>query len=484
MEVAHHVLDAGIIKFLLRSRRTVILVTHHLPVLHHAHHIIAMERGSIRIQGTLPEIQSRDPQCYKEWQELISRKEKELHIQRETKTAKERWTLLKLVSRVGLQFKYNRMHDKSGGWKTTEEQANAQLEPFRKKKGTFSHYKNLSHDIFLPSDECHDEIMTPLLRRRAVSRTSRDSRTSASSNRHVQLQRMSSLQPETSAAKNRSPSVGKKFKRLQSLPLDENVAGAGTNPAVSKTPEGSLVIGMPRAVSPSESGTTIIETCLPSPRVQPDNLFKKLFSSKKTVSSTGSSNTELEKITSPASPRLASTISSDGDLTEEEADDPEEALLARDSSQDEREYGKIPLRVYLSYITACGKVVSGLYLYSAVGYEVVRVCTNFWLSKWSDTAYQYKDDQHKYDEIMGYYFNIYVLLSLTTVIVSLSCNLLGKQAGANSREVLHQRMLDRVVRCPVRFFESTPIGRIINRFSSDVAVVDRVSITARTPIIC
>ncbi|ODN02369.1 ATP-binding cassette sub-family C member 8 [Orchesella cincta] len=432
VEVAHHVLDAGIIKLLLRSRRTVLLVTHHLPVLHHAYHIIAMEKGRIRIQGTLPEIQAKDPECYKEWQEMISRKEQELNIQREARTAKERWTLLKLVSKVGLQFKHNRMADKSG-WKTDEE-TNAGLEPFsRKKKGTFSHYKNLSHDIFLPSDECHDEMMTPLLRRRAVSRTSRDSRTSASSI---------------------SPAADD----------DAEAGGGNRNPGAG---------GVASTGAVSMGAMTTTSESLPSPPRVQDNLFKKLFSSKKTISSTGSSNTELEKISS--SQRLPSTVSgaSEGDLTEDEVEDPEEALLARESSQDEREYGKIPLRVYLSYITACGKLVSSLYLYSAIGYEVVRVYTNFWLSKWSDTVHQYKDDQEKYEEIMSHYFNIYVILSIATVIVSLSCNLLGKQAGANSREILHQRMMDRVVRCPVRFFESTPIGRIINRFSSDVAVVDR-----------
>lgn len=475
VEVAHHVLDAGIIKFLLRARRTVILVTHHLPVLHHAYHIIAMERGKIRIQGSLNEIQKSDPECYKEWQEMITRKEQELNVIREAKTAKERWTLLKLVSKVGLQFKQNRNLDKSG-WKGDEE-TTAQLEPFRKKKGTFSHYKNLSHDIFLPSDECHDEMMTPLLRRRAMTRTSRDSRTSASSSKHIQLQRMSSLQPDL-IAKKASPSGARKFKRLQSLPVEEdNAEGSGSATAATT---GNL--GSPRyhtVSSGSSTGisgglTTSVGSDLPSPRVQ-DNLFKKLFSSKKTASSSGSSNTELEKI--PPSPRLASTVSgaSEGDLTEEEVEDPEDALLGREISTDEREYGKIPLNVYLSYITACGKVVSSLYLCSAVGYEVVRVYTNFWLSEWSDTVNQYKDDQEKYDQIMSYYFLIYVVLSVATVIVSLSCNLLGKQAGANSREILHQRMIDRVVRCPVRFFEGTPIGRIINRFSSDVAVVDRVS---------
>ena len=33
---------------------------------------------------------------------------------------------------------------------------------------------------------------------------------------------------------------------------------------------------------------------------------------------------------------------------------------------------------------------------------------------------------------------------------------------------LHGRMLDRVMRCPMSFFDTTPAGRIINRFSKDM----------------
>lgn len=471
--VAHHVLHEGIIKFLLRSRRTVILATHHLPVLHHAYHIVALEKGQIRVQGSLSEIQREDPVCYKNWEEMITKKEHELQVQREAKTAKERWTLLKLVSKVGLQFKQTRGDDKSD-WRSTDEH-DSRLTPFRGRKGGFSHYKNLSHDIFLPSDECHDEIITPLLRRRAVSRTSRESRASQSSAKHKQLQRMSSLQPESEAGgKMRSPSVGKKFKRLQSLPVDDQISY--TTPTIN-----SVFVGGSPPGPPGLDMTGISRETPSSPLRNTENLFKKLFSSKKMISSTSSSNPELEKIpsnppTTPKTQRLTSIISggSEGEVTEEEGDE-EESFINRDSSQEEREYGKIPMRVYLSYIEACGKVISSLYLYSAIGYEIVRVLTNLWLSQWSDAANQVKDDQDKYNEAMAYYFNIYVILSVATVIVSLSSNLLGKQAGANSREILHKRALERVVKCPVRFFETTPIGRIINRFSSDVAVVDRVS---------
>lgn len=148
-------------------------------------------------------------------------------------------------------------------------------------------------------------------------------------------------------------------------------------------------------------------------------------------------------------------------------------LMSRESSQDEREYGLIPVRVYLTYINACGYFLSSFYLLVAIGYEVVHVYTNFWLKEWSDEVGRSPD--YQYEDIMSHYFIVYVLLSIITVIVSLTCNIVGKQAGANSRRKLHSQMFNCIIRCPVKFFETTPVGRIINRFASDVAVIDRVS---------
>ena len=39
---------------------------------------------------------------------------------------------------------------------------------------------------------------------------------------------------------------------------------------------------------------------------------------------------------------------------------------------------------------------------------------------------------------------------------------------------LHAAMLKRVSRAPMHFFDSNPLGRIINRFSKDTAMADSV----------
>ena len=42
-------------------------------------------------------------------------------------------------------------------------------------------------------------------------------------------------------------------------------------------------------------------------------------------------------------------------------------------------------------------------------------------------------------------------------------------------KALHNQMLDRLLRAPVGFFDSNPVGRILNLFSKDIGVVDLMS---------
>ena len=42
----------------------------------------------------------------------------------------------------------------------------------------------------------------------------------------------------------------------------------------------------------------------------------------------------------------------------------------------------------------------------------------------------------------------------------------------NSSKYLHLSMFDSILRCKMSFFESTPVGRLMNRFSKDIEAVE------------
>lgn len=46
--------------------------------------------------------------------------------------------------------------------------------------------------------------------------------------------------------------------------------------------------------------------------------------------------------------------------------------------------------------------------------------------------------------------------------------------SVRSSRVLHSQMLYNVLRSPMMFFETTPVGRILNRFSRDIETIDNV----------
>jgi ABC-type multidrug transport system fused ATPase/permease subunit len=47
------------------------------------------------------------------------------------------------------------------------------------------------------------------------------------------------------------------------------------------------------------------------------------------------------------------------------------------------------------------------------------------------------------------------------------------KGGLEASRKLHHRMLDNILKSPMVFFETTPMGRFLNRFGKDVDLVDR-----------
>jgi ABC-type multidrug transport system fused ATPase/permease subunit len=51
--------------------------------------------------------------------------------------------------------------------------------------------------------------------------------------------------------------------------------------------------------------------------------------------------------------------------------------------------------------------------------------------------------------------------------------------------LLHKKLLNSILRTNIRFFDSTPLGRIVNRFSKDIeAVEESIPMSMKSLVIC
>ncbi|KAK9763135.1 Transporter of the ATP-binding cassette (ABC) [Basidiobolus ranarum] len=71
-----------------------------------------------------------------------------------------------------------------------------------------------------------------------------------------------------------------------------------------------------------------------------------------------------------------------------------------------------------------------------------------------------------------YYVKVYLLLisiSTLSVLLRFTSQFYGSLRASSS---IHSKLLLKILHAPMRFFDTTPIGRIMNRFSKDIEVVD------------
>jgi ATP-binding cassette subfamily C (CFTR/MRP) protein 1 len=135
--------------------------------------------------------------------------------------------------------------------------------------------------------------------------------------------------------------------------------------------------------------------------------------------------------------------------------------------QEERETGVVSGKVLSRYKNALGGmwVVSILFFCYALT-EVLRISSSTWLSIWTD---QGSLKIHG----AGYYNLIYGILSFGQVLVTLSNSYWLIISSLRAAKRLHDAMLRSILRAPMVFFHTNPLGRIINRFSKDLGDIDR-----------
>ncbi|KAF9909340.1 hypothetical protein EC991_008725 [Linnemannia zychae] len=132
--------------------------------------------------------------------------------------------------------------------------------------------------------------------------------------------------------------------------------------------------------------------------------------------------------------------------------------------------GGVGWRMFLVYAKAASYTNIALVVILYILVEIAQVGTSFWLRYWSDAASQ--DDDGKHYSVTQFLV-IYAALTLAymafNVVLFYVANVLAAVQGAQH---MHDRLLGNLLRQPMAFFDVTPVGRIINRFSTDVDAID------------
>jgi ABC-type multidrug transport system fused ATPase/permease subunit len=72
----------------------------------------------------------------------------------------------------------------------------------------------------------------------------------------------------------------------------------------------------------------------------------------------------------------------------------------------------------------------------------------------------------------GYYLAGYTIIVLVTGLIGVTSSIVGSWGSYLASKKIHEELLDSVLGGTVRFFNTTPLGRIINRFSKDIDTID------------
>jgi ABC-type multidrug transport system fused ATPase/permease subunit len=135
-------------------------------------------------------------------------------------------------------------------------------------------------------------------------------------------------------------------------------------------------------------------------------------------------------------------------------------------TKEERNVGAVAAAVYLKYMVAGGGYGKFAIVYFAF---ILSAANNLagvaWVSYWTSDA-EYENNSQ------AFYLGMYALIAFTLGFFTYARTYLLVKFGVAASENLHDSLLNSMLSAPQSFFDTTPIGRILSRFSKDFYSID------------
>ncbi|CAG8497498.1 9417_t:CDS:10 [Paraglomus brasilianum] len=163
-----------------------------------------------------------------------------------------------------------------------------------------------------------------------------------------------------------------------------------------------------------------------------------------------------------------------------------------------RATGAVRFKIYKTYITTTGHIIFwSIVALLFVATRSSQILESWWLKVWTGDTEQPKSfgslsismrqvDWALFEQIhigselniertnhdLTYYLTIYTLITLASVVFGIARFAVLYYGSLKTSRLLYKKLLKRIMRAPLRFFDTTPVGRILNRFSKDFETID------------
>lgn len=179
-----------------------------------------------------------------------------------------------------------------------------------------------------------------------------------------------------------------------------------------------------------------------------------------------------------AKPRILNESYTQTPLTEEQE---QKGIVTQ---QERREAGHVRLSTYMTYLTSAGFGTFTVLLVALIGISVFQNLCNLWVIYWtsddksSTTMYgQMKSLGLKPPESDGDMLKVYGCLVFAFYVSNISGHAIEIVGGIRAAGDIFNQALKGTLARPIMWWDMNPTGRVLNRFSQDVDVMDKAVTT-------
>ncbi|TPP51395.1 ABC transporter transmembrane region family protein [Leishmania donovani] len=133
-------------------------------------------------------------------------------------------------------------------------------------------------------------------------------------------------------------------------------------------------------------------------------------------------------------------------------------------TREEKATGQVPWSTYVAYLRSCGGLAAwGFLLATFAVTESVTAANGVWLSIWSTGSLRCSAATYLYVYLFIVFLNIF-----NSPLRCFLCYYLMRMGSRN----LHRDLLESIGVARMSFFDTTPLGRVLNRFTKDMGILD------------